>query len=385
LRDLIDFSLVDLIDVPKTRTLDCHSEFWDGLVPITSADLNFAKVTTQHVRTLTTSRFHVGEEGNDFPAILCALDQNCAEYDGHSPVDIEVIAPSGRKMAKDFVSIPGASYMTIPENAGHEGAIVLIPFPEGGQYTVKATPKPGAQPTDTFTITMIQNGVTTKIADHMMIQNIPAAGFQTHVNSRPFANAGPDQLIECSGPSGTAVTLNGSASGDQDGDPLAYVWTDSQGKFVGKTARVNLILPLGTQTYTLTLTDPWGYSATAQTHVTVRDTKPPKLTVLLSPNVLWPPNNTLVPITATLQTADVCDASPRVSLVSITSNEPDSGLGDIQGAVFGTDDRSYLLRAQRLGNGIGRVYTVNYRATDQSGNSTTSSAQVSVPHDQGNR
>jgi endo-1,4-beta-xylanase len=83
---------------------------------------------------------------------------------------------------------------------------------------------------------------------------------------------------------------------------------------------------------------------------------------------------------------DTCDASPVVRLVSITSNEPDNGLGDgdqpgdIQGASFGTDDRQFLLRSERSGTGQGRIYTITYLATDASGNTTVRQATVTVPH-----
>jgi hypothetical protein len=56
---------------------------------------------------------------------------------------------------------------------------------------------------------------------------------------------------------------------------------------------------------------------------------------------------------------------------------------DIQGAVFGSDDRSFALRAERHGNGNGRVYTITYRATDDAGNTTLATAIVTVPHDRG--
>lgn len=42
------------------------------------------------------------------------------------------------------------------------------------------------------------------------------------------------------------------------------------------------------------------------------------------------------------------------------------------------------MRAFRNGNETsGRVYTIEYRATDKSGNASTASATVTVPHDQG--
>ena len=127
----------------------------------------------------------------------------------------------------------------------------------------------------------------------------------------------------------------------------------------------------------------------ATTHVTVRDTTAPSLTVTLSPNALWPPNHRLVQVTATVVASDSCDPNPAVVLLSITSNEPDDGLGDgdqpndIQAVgggpiPFGTDVQSFLLRAERSGMGTGRIYTITYMARDASGNQSLASAQVSV-------
>ena len=113
------------------------------------------------------------------------------------------------------------------------------------------------------------------------------------------------------------------------------------------------------------------------------DTTPPTLTVALSPATLWPPNNKLVPVTATITTTDDYDTEPEIKLESITVNEtPDAN--DIQDAQLGTDDRSFSLVAKRAGNNqAGRIYTVTYSATDASGNKTTASTTVTVPHDQG--
>jgi len=91
-------------------------------------------------------------------------------------------------------------------------------------------------------------------------------------------------------------------------------------------------------------------------------------------------------VQASITVTDVCDPDPQVRLVSITSNEPDNGLGDgdkandIQNADFGTDDRMFKLRAERSGIGDGRVYTVTYEAEDDSGNVATGTATVNVPH-----
>jgi len=77
-----------------------------------------------------------------------------------------------------------------------------------------------------------------------------------------------------------------------------------------------------------------------------------------------------------------------VRLVSIVSNEPEDGLGDgstspdVQGAEFGTDDRTFQLRAERSGPGNGRVYTVTYEALDLNGNINRQEANVIVPNNQ---
>jgi hypothetical protein len=206
-------------------------------------------------------------------------------------------------------------------------------------------------------------------------------------NRAPVANAGPDQTVECTSPAGEAVTLDGSASSDPDNNPLTYEWKDAAGSVVGNTPMVNLTLPLGTHVFTLTVNDGQGGTASDSVAVIVQDTTPPTLGVSLSPKLLWPPNHKLVPVVAVLEVSDLCDPSPTVVLVSIVSNEADNGQGDgdvgqdVQGASFGTDDRSFLLRAERAGGGAGRIYTVTYRARDASGNMRLASANVIVPHD----
>jgi hypothetical protein len=83
------------------------------------------------------------------------------------------------------------------------------------------------------------------------------------------------------------------------------------------------------------------------------------LHLTVTPNVLWPPDHSLRSVTVGITTTDHCDSNPRVRLLSVTSSEPDNGLGDgdmpgdIVGASIGTDDRSFQLRAERAGIGSG--------------------------------
>jgi hypothetical protein len=113
------------------------------------------------------------------------------------------------------------------------------------------------------------------------------------------------------------------------------------------------------------------------------DKTPPTVTCSVSPNVLWPPNGDLVPVNAYVTVTDLLSGSAGFNLVSVTSSEPDSGLGDIQGFVAGTPSVSGQLRAQRLGSGNGRVYTLTYSGLDHAGNPAACTTTVTVPHDQG--
>ena len=107
--------------------------------------------------------------------------------------------------------------------------------------------------------------------------------------------------------------------------------------------------------------------------------------VSVTPNVLWPANHKYVAVTANVTVSDNFDQNPVVELVSITSNEPDNGLGDGDTAndIVIVDDFHFKLRAERSGKGDGRVYTITYKVTDACGNSTVQSVTVTVPKSKG--
>ena len=145
--------------------------------------------------------------------------------------------------------------------------------------------------------------------------------------------------------------------------------------------------PLGVYTIAMrgtSTTDP-GVTTSATFQVRVIDVIAPVVSVSLSPDVLDAPNHKLVQVAATVTATDDYDPNVSVKLVSVSSSEPDDGLGDgdtagdIAGAVVGTDDRSFELRAERSGSGPGRIYTVVYLATDASGNTALATATVRVP------
>ena len=119
------------------------------------------------------------------------------------------------------------------------------------------------------------------------------------------------------------------------------------------------------------------------------DTTPPTVACSATPNLLWSPNHKMRDVTTSVTVTDAGSGPAGFALVSVTSNEPDNGLGDgdtandIQGWSVGTADTSGQLRAERSGAGTGRVYTLTYTGYDVAGNSATCSAVVRVPHDQG--
>jgi hypothetical protein len=96
-------------------------------------------------------------------------------------------------------------------------------------------------------------------------------------NRPPVANAGPNQTVEATSPSGAMVTLDGSASSDPDSDALAFTWTGLFGSRSGSIATV--AMPLGKNTATLTVDDGHEHMTTATATITVRATIAPAVTI----------------------------------------------------------------------------------------------------------
>ena len=129
--------------------------------------------------------------------------------------------------------------------------------------------------------------------------------------------------------------------------------------------------------------DPYRSSDHDPVVVRICEATPPLVEIIVTPNSLWPANHKYVEIIAEVSVTDA-DPNTTVTLVSVTSNEPDDGLGDgdFPDDIVITDDDTFQLRAERAGNGEGRIYTITYQVTDACGNSTTVSAEVTVPHNQ---
>lgn len=142
--------------------------------------------------------------------------------------------------------------------------------------------------------------------------------------------------------------------------------------------------PVGTTTVTATATSAAG-TASCNFTVTVNDTQAPAINNLsASPNNLWPPNHKMKDVAVNYTTTDNCPGTINCS-VTVTSNEPVNGTGDGDTAPdwMVIDNHHVQLRAERAGNGNGRVYTITTTCHDQYGNTSHSSTTVTVQHDKG--
>jgi len=92
----------------------------------------------------------------------------------------------------------------------------------------------------------------------------------------PAANAGPDQTVEATGPSGASAILDGTASSDPDGGALAYHWLEGSVE-IATGAAPTVTLPLGAHVIMLTVIDDEGLTATDVVSVIVQDTTPPTI------------------------------------------------------------------------------------------------------------
>jgi len=126
-----------------------------------------------------------------------------------------------------------------------------------------------------------------------------------------------------------------------------------------------------------------GNSASATVSGINIDKTPPVLSGLpVAGCTLWPPNHKFVTV-ATISGSDALSGLAALNVTG-TSNEPmDPNNPDIIISGSGTQPRTVQLRAERLGTGSGRVYTINTVATDAAGNTVSATSTCTVPHDQG--
>jgi len=117
--------------------------------------------------------------------------------------------------------------------------------------------------------------------------------------------------------------------------------------------------------------------AGANFEATVRKVYAPTInSVSATPNILWPANESMVPVTLTVDVTDNSDPAPICEITDVTSNETVT-----EPAWQITSALTLDLRAQRFGTGKGRIYTITVNCTNSSALSSSANVTVSVPHD----
>jgi hypothetical protein len=129
-----------------------------------------------------------------------------------------------------------------------------------------------------------------------------------------------------------------------------------------------------------------GSAASCDTTIVEVDTNAPVI-ISASPSKssLWPPNHKMVKINVNAKVTDNC-STPTWKIIGVTSNEPvnDKGDGNTSPDWKILGDHDLNLRAERAGNGSGRIYTISLQAVDSVGNlSATNTITVTVPKSQG--
>ncbi|HTG82406.1 MAG TPA: hypothetical protein VL949_10710, partial [Geobacteraceae bacterium] len=115
------------------------------------------------------------------------------------------------------------------------------------------------------------------------------------------------------------------------------------------------------------------------TSPTVLATNPPQITITATPDVIWPPNHQMVPVTIA---GGVEANGSDIKSVSISVSDA-YGKYEYNNLTFGS---TVMLEAWRNGNDTdGRKYTITVVVTDRWGITTSKTATVMVPHDMSNR
>ena len=119
-------------------------------------------------------------------------------------------------------------------------------------------------------------------------------------------------------------------------------------------------------------------------HLHTLSNQPPDCgNAVASPSELWPPNHKMKAIGVTGVT-DPDEDTVTVEINSIFQDEPVKGGGSgntgPDGSGVGSDTAE--VRAERSGKSDGRVYEINFTASDGNGGTCSATVEVGVPHDQ---
>lgn len=202
----------------------------------------------------------------------------------------------------------------------------------------------------------------------------------TSINFSPSPNA--------SGWNNTNVTVNLTSIDNPGGAGVKQIQFNLGNTgwqtVAGNTASV-VISAEGTTILSYYATDNTGNKEATKTLTIKIDKTPPAVSGMPVLGCrLWPPNHNMIQVATVGATDALSGVVPGSFSVIGTSNEPsDPNNPDIVITPNGSGGYVVQLRADRLGTGTGRVYTLNATASDLAGNAATVTAACTVPHDMG--
>jgi hypothetical protein len=257
---------------------------------------------------------------------------------------------------------------------------------------VNYTPAANYNGPASFDYQVCDNGTTNGVADPKCTTGTVNITVNP-INDAPTANP---QSAGTTGNTAVAITLTGS---DVETAPANLTFTITSGPTGGSllgsgpnrtyTPGLNAC---GTDSFRFTVTDTGdgaslpSTSAEATVTINIADTIAPSIVLTGNSISLWPANHKLQTVNLTDMVegaSDSCDGNVNLNSVVIAQVSSDEGTAANGDIFIAADCKSVQLRADRDGNGDGRVYTITFRVKDAAGNTTYKTAQVTVPHDQG--
>ena len=157
-----------LKEVTASPAILAEMEFYDYGQPVTYKGVKYDSLT----ELMKTAVWQEDAAQGIYNGIIGYFNQKGLTWTAKCPVDLLVTDPDGLRICKDFTEIPGASYLEVDID-GEAGVQIRIPDRKIGDYLIEVIPKPGALPTDTFTLEASLFGESMIIARNVLISNIP--------------------------------------------------------------------------------------------------------------------------------------------------------------------------------------------------------------------
>jgi hypothetical protein len=332
----------------------------DVVCALTSLQLSFVPGTDARLDALVTN---LGESSIvGLEALLTVTRSDDGSAAGEQTESLAPLAPGGRVSVPLTVATqaatPGEYLATLVLSAG-AGPLATCQ----GTYRVESTADTGVGLAGTIAV---DPGVVNSGDSTTATYNVENRGNATLVDL-------PIQVLLVDPDSGQVMaTLNDVATLA----PLGVYTTSRQlvtSGLLPKTYLVVLRATVGGTEHTL-----------ASTTLVVVNERPDCSEAGASVGTLWPPNHAFHPVT--VQGVTDPDGDPvTVTIAEVRQDEPAEAKGDGNTCpdANGTGTSTVSVRAERSGQGDGRVYHLRFVASDGRGGSCEGVATVCVPHDQG--